>query len=114
MPVRWAPLAVPLPPVAMIAPLIRSWNTPGSSAGTVTFFSSTVGLHALDDADADAVSPASAQTSELLPARNAVSKTPVLRPDSNTSGWPRSSGIGEKLFPLSPAGIVTGSLPRLT
>jgi hypothetical protein len=58
-------------------PLIRSWKTPGSSAGIVTLRSSTVGLQATESFDAVAVLPDSVQTSVMLPAWNCVWKTPV-------------------------------------
>ncbi len=103
---------VPLPPVATTLLLIRNWNTPGSSAGTVIFRSSTVGLQASDSDDAVAVFPDSVQTRLPLEASNGVWKTPTLRPCSNVSVLVLPAGGGVNLF-WSPIGICHGVVVRV-
>ena len=65
---------------------MRSWNMPGSSAGTVTFRSSTVGVQALEDADAVASFPDSVQTRLPAEALNGVCTASGLCPFSKVVG----------------------------
>ena len=100
-------MLVPLPPVARTFPLIRRLKTPGSSAGTTTFLSSTVAVQRGESADAVAFFPVSVQTSVLLPASKGVWNTPMRRPFSKVVGWPRS-WEDPPLNPFSaPIGTVT-------
>ena len=99
-------MVVPFGPVMIVDPLTCRLKTPGSLAGTVTFFSSRVAVHRLDVLDAVTVLLPSFQVSvAVLP--NGVWNAPICRPGWNSLGWPRSTGSGAKPLPL-PGGIVTG------
>src|SRR5262249_26022982 len=100
------PDVVAFPPVASSRAFRSRWNTPGSSAGTVTLRSSIVAVQRVDCFAAVTVWPPSGQLTVAWPPKG-VSTCPVHRPGWNAVGCPRSGGSGENAFEL-PTGIMTG------